>query len=228
MGKLLLIAKEDLVFIIVVGAVALLLAALLVIYFKVKRRVNDRFYRCNPEDEGHTEDEIKEGYAEDGFVASQEQDAETESELVQTQTSNVEEEGYNAVSPENTAPKEMPQIMVGKNGETIEIALEEDVYRFYIKGAGGDVLGVSEPYKSKAGAIKGLKSLAGYSDAVIFTGGDAAQCPMFEIAEDVECFGYRLLTKSHIVKLSGSGFEDKESCIKACETIKELSNVFDL
>lgn len=221
MGMLLL-TQSVWVFIGVVAAVIAVLIILAVFYFLVKNRVNENMYECKTNEEASEEPlqeetlaEIKEDNAEDSFKATEEQEPQTESK-----------DGEKPVVEEEAAIEE-PQIITGKSGETIEIRQEQDGYRFYIIGSSGKVLGASEPYKSKAGALKGLKSLAGYADAGISTD-EKGQGPRFEVNKAENGFAYKLLSKSNAVKLSGDGFADEESCIEACRTVMGLSDLFEL
>jgi uncharacterized protein YegP (UPF0339 family) len=225
MGKL-LVATADWVFIGVVAAIALIIAILFIIYFKVKGRANLRALRCaSKEDEGPSEgterdDEITEG-AEDEFVSASMQ--EPASSEVSGQTENnggadeVESSGESSASWQDETEE-----VVGSGDITVQTVLEEDGYRFYVKGEGGQVLGASELYKSRAGALKGIKSLVNYTDAEVCDEGDGKPCPKFELFSEGQLLGYRLLAKNRAVKLSWADFADEQSRLYAIETIKKL------
>lgn len=225
MGKLLL-ASADWMFIVAIVAFALLVAVLLVIYFRVKRRVDSSvcgLETCQVSEEGAEHDFGITAGAEDGFVAASTQEM-AACDHPENAGGEILEETESSGEP--SGKDEADEI--AENDEIdFETVPEEDGFRFYVKDEGGKVLGASEIYKSRAGALKGIKSLVNYRDAEIGCEDDGKPCPKFELFKQGERFGYRLLSKNHAVKLSWADFEDEQSCLDAIETIKNLIGQFD-
>ena len=157
---------------------------------------------------------------------------------------------------EKTAATEITEIKEVKEAETVEKAEEKAInevlykndkggyietdtdenggLKFVLKSEKGKALGNSEPYQTKAGLLKGLKSLANYKETAVIDltldeVSETTANSKFEVSlcQDGK-YCYSLKTKNLKTKFSGKDFKNKSDCIKAIEAVKNIGESFDL
>ena len=98
--------------------------------------------------------------------------------------------------------------------------------RFNLLATTGQVIGVSEIYKTDAGCLNGIDSVkrccvGGVEDLTV-EGGEAVKHPKFEIYQDKAGeYRFRLKARNGEIILSSQGYDEKRSCLNGVESVKK-------
>lgn len=98
--------------------------------------------------------------------------------------------------------------------------------KFDLLATNGQVIGVSEIYKSDASCMNGIDSVkrccAGGVDDLTVEGGEAVKHPKFEVYLDKAGeYRFRLKARNGEIILSSEGYKEKRSCLNGIESVKK-------
>lgn len=98
--------------------------------------------------------------------------------------------------------------------------------RYNLLATNGQVIGVSEAYKSDASCLNGIESvkkccLGGIQDLTV-EGGEAVKHPKFELYQDKAGeYRFRLKARNGEIILASEGYKEKSSCLNGIESVKK-------
>ncbi len=98
--------------------------------------------------------------------------------------------------------------------------------RFNLLATNGQVIGVSEIYKSDASCLNGIESVkkcsAGGVQDLTVEGGEAVKHPKFEVYQDKAGeYRFRLKARNGEIILASEGYKEKKSCLNGIESVKK-------